>query len=136
MSRVVRSEAPFPPWSDWHVSSKAVVIGAAILAIIWVIVGVCAVLGIATWPHPLVALAAGALITNGAWVWRYPLLKEPDPDDALGDDALARVIWETSRRDEGTISATGANIVARAILNEFDVRSRETTHTSDDGGLH
>lgn len=29
---------------------------------------------------------------------------------------LARVIWETSRGDEGTISATGANIVADAIL--------------------
>jgi hypothetical protein len=31
-------------------------------------------------------------------------------------DSLARLIWETSRDDEGTISATGANIVARAVL--------------------
>lgn len=31
-------------------------------------------------------------------------------------DSLARLIWETSRDDEGTISATGANFVARAVL--------------------
>lgn len=31
-------------------------------------------------------------------------------------DALAELIWTTSRNDEGTISATGANIVADAIL--------------------
>ncbi|MDQ7877334.1 hypothetical protein Q9R08_05020 [Microbacterium sp. QXD-8] len=30
-------------------------------------------------------------------------------------DSMARIIWETSRADEGTISATGANIVARAL---------------------
>jgi hypothetical protein len=29
---------------------------------------------------------------------------------------LGRIIWETSQRDEATISATGANIVADAIL--------------------
>jgi hypothetical protein len=29
---------------------------------------------------------------------------------------LGRLIWETSQRDEGTISVTGANIVAGAIL--------------------
>lgn len=31
-------------------------------------------------------------------------------------ESLAEVIWETSRADEGTISATGANIVADAVL--------------------
>ena len=31
-------------------------------------------------------------------------------------DELAEVIWTTSRNDEGTISATGANIVADALL--------------------
>lgn len=31
-------------------------------------------------------------------------------------DALAQIIWETSRADEGSISATGANIVSAAIL--------------------
>jgi hypothetical protein len=31
-------------------------------------------------------------------------------------DALAKVIWEASRADEGTISATGANIVADALI--------------------
>ena len=30
-------------------------------------------------------------------------------------DALAELIWNTSRADEGTISATGANIIARAL---------------------
>jgi uncharacterized coiled-coil protein SlyX len=32
-------------------------------------------------------------------------------------EALGRLIWDTSRRDEGTISATGANVVADAILS-------------------
>lgn len=31
--------------------------------------------------------------------------------------SLARIIWDTSRADEGTISATGADIVAKAILD-------------------
>lgn len=29
---------------------------------------------------------------------------------------VAKIIWETSRADEGTISATGANIIATALL--------------------
>jgi hypothetical protein len=33
--------------------------------------------------------------------------------------ALAEVIWVASRKDEGTISATGANIVARALIDHF-----------------
>ena len=32
------------------------------------------------------------------------------------ESELGRLIWETSQRDEGSISATGANIVADAIL--------------------
>lgn len=31
-------------------------------------------------------------------------------------DALAKAIWEASRADEGTISATGANHVADALI--------------------
>lgn len=31
-------------------------------------------------------------------------------------DALAKAIWEASRADEGTISATGANVVADALI--------------------
>ncbi|AYN57468.1 hypothetical protein HOU47_gp62 [Arthrobacter phage Constance] len=31
-------------------------------------------------------------------------------------EELGRIIWTTSHRDEGTISATGANILADAIL--------------------
>ena len=30
-------------------------------------------------------------------------------------DEVARIIWETSRADEGTISYAGANIIARAL---------------------
>jgi hypothetical protein len=33
--------------------------------------------------------------------------------------ALAEVIWVASRKDEGTISATGANIVAQALIDQF-----------------
>ena len=32
----------------------------------------------------------------------------------------AKAIWEASRADEGTISATGANIVARAVMAVAD----------------
>lgn len=39
----------------------------------------------------------------------------PDPDVI---EEAAKVIWETSRRDEGTISATGAKAVARALAVE------------------
>lgn len=34
-------------------------------------------------------------------------------------ERLGEIIWRTSRADEGTISATGANIIADAILAEF-----------------
>lgn len=33
-------------------------------------------------------------------------------------DRLASVVWEASRADEGTISATGANVVADAIIRD------------------
>jgi hypothetical protein len=32
------------------------------------------------------------------------------------EEELAALIWRTSREDEGTISATGANIIARTLL--------------------
>ena len=38
---------------------------------------------------------------------------------------LGEVIWEASRHDESTISFTGANIVARAILAKFDVEHHD-----------
>ena len=37
-------------------------------------------------------------------------------------EALARVIWETSRADESTISVTGANIVADAVIAHFSAQ--------------
>lgn len=40
-------------------------------------------------------------------------MADPTTDDVT---ALARLIWHTSRADESTISATGANIVAAAVL--------------------
>lgn len=43
-------------------------------------------------------------------------LTEPAPVDDATLDHVAKVIWDTSRADEGTISATGAKIVARAVL--------------------
>lgn len=39
--------------------------------------------------------------------------QQPAPESV---SALARVIWHTSRADESTISATGANIVSREAL--------------------
>ena len=38
------------------------------------------------------------------------------PGEPEAHEPWAKVIWETSRADEGTISATGANIVAKALL--------------------
>lgn len=38
----------------------------------------------------------------------------------------ARLIWETSRADESTISATGANIVARALAESNLLRQEMT----------
>ncbi|MFS0885201.1 hypothetical protein [Aeromicrobium sp. 179-A 4D2 NHS] len=37
---------------------------------------------------------------------------------------VAKVVWETSRADEGTISATGANHVAKALLAKFKMEAR------------
>lgn len=39
-----------------------------------------------------------------------PVAGEPERE------AIGRLVWETSRADEGTISVTGANIIADAIL--------------------
>ena len=51
-------------------------------------------------------------------------LRDSDPLDtpeeaatAPSESELAELIWRTSRADEGTISATGANIISRAILD-------------------
>lgn len=45
-----------------------------------------------------------------------------DPVDAAVDHAeLASVIWKASKSDEGTISATGANVVASAVMAHFTV---------------
>lgn len=36
-------------------------------------------------------------------------------------EEIARIIWETSRADEGTVSALGANIIADALIERFRV---------------
>ena len=38
-------------------------------------------------------------------------------------EEIAKIIWETSRADEGTISATGANIIAKALVEAFPTTS-------------
>lgn len=43
----------------------------------------------------------------------------------MSADKLAETIWETSRADEGTISAAGADIVTRAIRERFFVIDRD-----------
>jgi hypothetical protein len=55
------------------------------------------------------------------------------PEDP--QDSLARVIWESSRDDEGTISATGANIVARAVIAAGFRRQGPTTDEWEYGVL-
>ena len=37
-------------------------------------------------------------------------------------ETLAKEIWETSRRDEGTISAMGAKIIASNLMPSFEER--------------
>lgn len=38
---------------------------------------------------------------------------------------LAEVIWTTSHNDEGTVSATGANIIAKELLTKFDITRKD-----------
>lgn len=47
---------------------------------------------------------------------REAVHREKRPE--LDAHKLASLIWETSRADEGTISATGALIIAHAIINQ------------------
>jgi hypothetical protein len=48
-----------------------------------------------------------------------------DPMSTTEDDnALARVIWEASRRDEGTISGTGAHKIAAAVRAHLEGSTR------------
>lgn len=39
----------------------------------------------------------------------------------IDDTGIGKVIWDASRVDEGSISATGATIIARALLAKFDI---------------
>jgi len=44
-------------------------------------------------------------------------------------EALGSLIWHTSRDDESTISATGATIIAKAILAKFNVTEPDASIT-------
>lgn len=44
-------------------------------------------------------------------------MTDPDPAHVR---ALANLIWDISRADEGSISATGADVIAKAILTTRD----------------
>lgn len=55
-------------------------------------------------------------------------MSDRQPGTTPGDHGLGKLIWETSHADEGTISATGANIVAQAILaSDFVAQIRAET---------
>jgi hypothetical protein len=45
--------------------------------------------------------------------------------------ALGEIIWTTSRADESTISATGANVVARAILDSDWLAQRDAAQRAE-----
>lgn len=51
------------------------------------------------------------------------LATTPDPTGVEFTD-VAAIIWGVSRNDEGTISATGANHVAKALLAKFKMEAR------------
>jgi len=54
---------------------------------------------------------------NGGCVGDSHLLLDTPAPAPVGDvEGLAELIWHTSRADESTISAAGADIVARAVL--------------------
>ena len=65
------------------------------------------------------------------WMHRIlsgPAVPVPQDNPEATREQVGRVVWETSRVDEGTISATGANIVADAILAAFHVTPKTTTN--------
>jgi hypothetical protein len=65
------------------------------------------------------ALAVGGHVLTGPGVTLTDHQPAPEPEAEV--DTLASTIWEASRADEGTISATGANKVAAAIRAKFVV---------------
>lgn len=56
---------------------------------------------------------------------RNELDAAPESHLAATQQDVGKVVWETSRWDEGSISVTGANIVADAILASFVVYRKE-----------
>ena len=67
----------------------------------------------------------------------FPCCTTPAPVSGAGLDLDARVarygaaIWDASRHDEGTISWTGANVVARAVIAVADAEVRRLTSHAD-----
>lgn len=70
---------------------------------------------------------------------RAKVINKQTTDVPRTTNNLAETIWSTSRADEGTISATGADIVAKAIKEKFVVIDRndlpEVKPSSDGYGV-
>lgn len=60
------------------------------------------------------------------WAWLDDVHPHPEPPSDVTEDEVARVLWEASRADEGTISAIGAVHAARAVLAAFHVTRRDS----------
>lgn len=59
------------------------------------------------------------------------------PETTPDDHGLGKLIWETSRADEGTISVAGANIIAQAILaSDFVAKVRADAVREVDAPRH
>lgn len=79
-----------------------------------------------TWGHEVVRTVAWTFLPEYGGSYCFEAAEGPDfaPVFALETaqeatelrEELGQIIWTTSRNDESTISATGANIVADAIL--------------------
>lgn len=63
--------------------------------------------------------------------WSTPAPDATTPPDGGGMEALAQIIWRTSRADEGTISATGANIIARALLTSDWLKAHDAARAAE-----
>lgn len=47
----------------------------------------------------------------------------------------ASIIWDASRKDEGTISATGADFVAKAVIQEVDSELAEAEDSESEQAI-
>ena len=98
------------------------VAAAGLYIALFVAVGVCS---LAVLERHIVAVVSAAQADRvRTALQELKVLPLVDPE--VERNRLAETIWNASRADEGTISATGANVVADAIMNadapEFESR--------------